>query len=555
MAALRLARFALPATVVALGLTAPATSAQADAAMPNPSFSPDENPPFEGQTTLGKFLFWEEQMSFDNTMACGTCHIHEAGGGDPRSVLGTFPGPDGIFGTTDDVAGSPGVVSQSKTGGFSHESVFFPGVQATDRKAPSAINAGEFAELFWDGRAQPEFRDPVTDEVVIQFGGALESQAAGPPLSTVEMGAEGFGWTDIADKISKVRPLAVATDIPPEMADFLAQYPTYPDMFEAVYGDPEVTPVKIIFAIANYERTLVSDETVLDQWLKNEIEEFPPEFQQGFDLFQVDGNCTSCHVFPNTSDGGFHNIGVRPDSDDLGRQNFTGSAFDAAAFKTPNIRNSKLRVPLFHNGGKDTVREVIEFYNVGGDFPGPNLDPEIVPLNLTEQEIDALTFFIEEGMTDPRVENREFPFTRPTLRSELGNPNTIYGVAQQNGAGDTMTVLANSPAATSHPHWLLGVADATPNQALVTAFSFDSADGSPLPDIRYPVPMNIDANSTFLLLFGATDAFGVGTVEVSFPKNAALVGMTFFAQSFVTDPAVTETSGVYGSEGVEVTIF
>lgn len=555
MAALRLARFALPATVVALGLTAPSTAAQADAAMQNPSFSPDENPVLPGQTTLGKFLFWEEQMSFDNTMACGTCHIHEAGGSDPRATMGMAPGADGIFGTPDDVAGSPGVVNQTLAGGFKHENVFFPGVQATGRKTPSSINAGPFSELFWDGRAQGEFRDPLTDELVIEFGGALESQAAGPPLSLVEMGAEGFGWADIADKISKVRPLALATDIPDEMVDFLAANPTYPDMFEAVYGTPDVTPTKIIFAIANYERTLVSDETVLDQWLKGEITEFPPEFQEGFDLFQLDANCTSCHVFPNTSNGGFHNIGVRPDSEDAGRQDFTGSSFDTAKFKTPNVRNSKLRVPLFHNGGKATVRELVEFYNIGGDFPGPNLDENLVPLNLTESQIDALTFFIEEGMTDPRVENRLFPFTRPTLRSELGAPNAVYGVAQQNGNGDTMTVLANSPAATAQPSWLLGVADATPNQALVTAFSFDSADGSPLPDIRYPIPMNIDVNSLFLVLFGTTDSFGTGTVSIDFPKNPALVGLTFFAQSFVTDPAVTETTGVYGSEGVEVTIF
>ncbi len=553
MAPLRFARLALPAAVV-MGLSAPSAFAQADAAMANPSFSPDENPVLPGQTTLGKLLFWEEQMSIDNTMACATCHIHEAGGSDPRAVMGTAPGADGLFGTTDDVAGSPGVVAQV-FGNFSHEGVFFPNVQATGRKTPSAINAGSFSELFWDGRAQGEFRDPLTDAIAIEFGGALESQAAGPPLSDVEMGGPGFGWADIANKIAQVRPMALATDIPPDMADFMSQHASYPDMFEAVYGTDEVTPTKILFAIANYERTLVSDETVLDQFLKNEITEFPPEFASGAELFQNTANCTSCHVFPNTTNGNFHNIGVRPDSEDGGRMDFTANPDDVAKFKTPNVRNAKLRVPLFHNGGKQTVRDVVEFYNNGSDFPGPNLDPEIVPLNLTEQEIDDLVFFIEEGMTDPRVENRQFPFDRPTLRSELGAPNPIFGVGQLNGGGTEMTVLAQSPAAIAHPNWLVGVADATASQALVTAFSFDSDDGSPLPDIRYPIPMNIDIDSMFLVLFGSTDSFGVGNVQIAFPKNPALVGMTFYAQSFVTDPAVTETSGVYGSKGTEVTVF
>jgi cytochrome c peroxidase len=50
-----------------------------------------------------------------------------------------------------------------------------------------------------------------------------------------------------------------------------------------------------------------------------------------------------------------------------------------------------------HTGQLATLREVIEFYNKGGDaagFPGVK-DRLIVPLNLSEQEIDDLVAFME----------------------------------------------------------------------------------------------------------------------------------------------------------------
>ena len=64
---------------------------------------------------------------------------------DPRAVKGTHPGPDGIFGNDDDIAGSMGVVkSDHATNTFVHGSVFFPEVEVTGRKTPPSINAGSF---------------------------------------------------------------------------------------------------------------------------------------------------------------------------------------------------------------------------------------------------------------------------------------------------------------------------------------------------------------------------------------------------------------------------
>ena len=67
---------------------------------------PVENPITEPKRVLGKILFWDEQLSSDGSVACGTCHRPAAGGADPRT--GRHPGID--KGTIDDVMGSPGIV-------------------------------------------------------------------------------------------------------------------------------------------------------------------------------------------------------------------------------------------------------------------------------------------------------------------------------------------------------------------------------------------------------------------------------------------------------------
>lgn len=102
------------------------------------------------------------------------------------------------------------------------------------------------------------------------------------------------------------------------------------------------------------------------------------------------------------------------------------------AFKMPSLRNVALTAPYFHNGGQRTLRQVIEFYNRGGDFhdhiapdgtPQTNfMDLGIGKLHLTEDEIDALVAFLETA-TDPRVVEQSGVFDHP----ELFVPNGHYG--------------------------------------------------------------------------------------------------------------------------------
>jgi cytochrome c peroxidase len=87
------------------------------------------------------------------------------------------------------------------------------------------------------------------------------------------------------------------------------------------------------------------------------------------------------------------------------------------AFKVPSLRNVELTAPYFHNGGQATLRQVVEFYNRGGDFREHNsqfIDFEIGKLNLTNQEIDDLVAYLK-ALTDERVLTAAAPFDHPQL--------------------------------------------------------------------------------------------------------------------------------------------
>lgn len=88
------------------------------------------------------------------------------------------------------------------------------------------------------------------------------------------------------------------------------------------------------------------------------------------------------------------------------------------AFKTPGLRNSALTGPYFHNGGMATLRQVVQFYNRGGNFCSFNLkdlDPGIKPLGLSdEQEEELVSFLI--SLTDDRVVYQKAPFDHPELK-------------------------------------------------------------------------------------------------------------------------------------------
>jgi len=107
------------------------------------------------------------------------------------------------------------------------------------------------------------------------------------------------------------------------------------------------------------------------------------------------------------------------------------------SFKIPGLRNVELTAPYFHTGGYLTLRQVVEFYNRGGDFhdyvgadgtaQDEFMDLVIGRLELTDQEIDDIVVFLNT-LTDERVRAQSAPFDHPELfvpNGHIGNENRV----------------------------------------------------------------------------------------------------------------------------------
>jgi cytochrome c peroxidase len=89
-------------------------------------------------------------------------------------------------------------------------------------------------------------------------------------------------------------------------------------------------------------------------------------------------------------------------------------------FKTPALRNVELTGPYMHNGGHATLRQVVDFYTRGGDFPVTNnmdFDPGVFPIGKLDasptRKNEVVAFML--SMTDARVKNETAPFDHPEL--------------------------------------------------------------------------------------------------------------------------------------------
>ncbi len=125
----------------------------------------------------------------------------------------------------------------------------------------------------------------------------------------------------------------------------------------------------------------------------------------------------------------------------------TGDNAIAGSFKTPSLRNVELTGPYLHNGGKATLRQVVEMYDGGGDFRSPaanaNRSPAIMPLHLTAQQEDDLIAFLV-ALTDERVRWKKAPFDHP----EVIIP---HGIKPASGKDALITLPAVGAAGASTP--------------------------------------------------------------------------------------------------------
>jgi hypothetical protein len=99
------------------------------------------------------------------------------------------------------------------------------------------------------------------------------------------------------------------------------------------------------------------------------------------------------------------------------------------AFKAQGLRTARFTGPYLHNGGKDNIRKVLEFYKNNGDFPGLNLNnmdagmrifeldaPVLVPPGFpVGGDETAVVELIETGITDWEAAYERGRFGHPEI--------------------------------------------------------------------------------------------------------------------------------------------
>ena len=327
---------------------------------------PPDNPLSREKIALGRKLFFDRRLSLNNTFSCAMCHVPEQGFTSQEQATAT-----GIEGRT------------------------------VRRNSPTLYNVAYADKLFHDGRES-----------------SLENQVWGPFLAHNEMGNPAVGF--VVDKLKRL--------------------PDYRDLFEQAFHRG-ATMETVSQAIASYERTLLSGNSSFDRWRYGKQQDaLNPQAKLGFELFNGKAGCSQCHSigaqYALFTDQQLHNTGLgfrasmgkasaiqkvqlapgvsvdlaasmiqtvaEAKPGDLGVYEISQNPADRWKYKTPTLRNIALTAPYMHNGALSSLREVVEFYNRGGEA-NDNLDPLIKPLGLDNTEIDALVAFLH-SLTGDNVE-------------------------------------------------------------------------------------------------------------------------------------------------------
>jgi cytochrome c peroxidase len=245
--------------------------------------------------------------------------------------------------------------------------------QKGNRSAPTIINHAYALAQFWDGRAP-----------------SLEEQAKGPMANPIEMGSTHE---------------AIATR--------LKAIPGYRPLFAKAFGSEEIDIDRVAMAIACFERTVLSGNAPYDRYKHGDKKAMSPAQVRGMSVFFDKAKCDKCHEGANFTLNMYANLGVgsdKPDPD-IGRFAVTKDPRDWGLFKTPTLREIEHTAPYMHDGSLKTLEDVVEFYNKGG-VPNKNLDANIKPLHLTDQEKSDLVAFLK-SLSGEGWQNVKAPVSLP----------------------------------------------------------------------------------------------------------------------------------------------
>ncbi len=336
---------------------------------------------------FGEALFFDQRMSPDGAVSCGTCHLAD------RQFQDDLP--------------------------------LGKGVGTSNRRTMPLAGVAWSHWFFWDGRRDSLWAQALTPlEDPREHGGTRAFYAhfiAGNLKEPYELV---FG--PMPD-LTGVPPHAGPFDNDRERAAWDAMDPAQQDAVNRIF-------VNLGKAIASFQRGIVPEETRFDRFAaavaKDEEPQgdarFSPQEVAGLRLFIGKASCSTCHTGPRLTDDAFHNTGVPVVAglpDDFGREtgavavaadpfNCLGAFSDAGpeacgelrfmvasgpelarAYKPPSLRGVATRPPYMHAGQFATIEEVVDHYARAPAAPSGKT--ELAPVTLSERERRQLIAFLK----------------------------------------------------------------------------------------------------------------------------------------------------------------
>jgi cytochrome c peroxidase len=318
------------------------------APLPPPPLPPDVLLTQE-KVKLGKMLFFEKQLSSDETINCASCH-------DQKSA-------------------------------FSDTDKFSSGVgNAKGKRQSMAIINLAWTErgFFWDGRARH-----LRDQVLMPIQDPLEMNET---------------LNNVIDKLS---------DNPKYINQFIRAFGDQEITEERIALSLEQFLFTLVSNQSKYDKYLRGEVKLSDSEERGRalfFEDFNPFFpdDSGADCVHChEGiNFTTTRFMNNGLDS-------QSDMEDLGRENVTEDPADRGKFKVTTLRNIALTPPYMHDGRFNTLKEVMDHYNTGIKKsptldPALKQVAQHNGLKLSEEQINDVIAFLHTLTDEEFINNKEF---------------------------------------------------------------------------------------------------------------------------------------------------
>jgi cytochrome c peroxidase len=308
--------------------------------------TPPNNPVTNWGATLGRVLFYDKNLSVNNTIACASCHKQASAFSDPVPL------------------------SKGFNGGF------------TGRNSMTLVNAMYYpnGRFFWDQRAatlEEQTLMPIQDHVEM-----------GMTLPALEQKLQNLSYYPVLFNRAFGNSTVTSNRISLALSQFVRSIVSYESKYDEgrrTFPPGQPPPPNAVFP------------------------NFTLQENRGKEIFLSPlGGCVPCHGTETFTAPLEKNNGLDAITTDRGFGAVTNNMAQDGLFKVSSLRNVELTAPFMHDGRFETLEQVVEHYNSGVQNH-PNLSPQLrLPngnprlLNLSPQDKAALVAFLKT-LTDTRM--------------------------------------------------------------------------------------------------------------------------------------------------------